>query len=682
VSFFVVAYSLAFRALGRGDMYPGWDLIGPAHGQFLLSIGPFDAVVEEILRTVRAFYYWTSKDSLIYTLVPAGLGHWWPWEHWVHLVTLALFLLSLAAGARSVGLGLREGWIVLLAWGASPALLSFAIAGPFISACMPHALALAIVASPALRRRPLLSLVLALLVGELAWHLYLTGRTVFLVFLLAAVLERAAPARTRLAWSCAGTLGLIVALRFSGWTENELLSGGAFVGRDWTGAALDLTAALFLDLDTPLLWLLGVLAFVFFRRRRGLLLALFAAQLALLLLLGAHGAQKLLTRRFLLVDFYALLSVLSAFAEATGPRRVLRPLIVLALLAGNVWQLASLHAFYSRPFDERRRQVLPYVQARGDYIVRPDSLQGARSVRAWVDGGGVALLLYGMSAYPENATDPSAVLERLYLQLGHERFVSSVLVFGSERCRYSCVPVRRLDTLGPVLDDVIAGRGPVAPDRLRLFYLLEDRAEAGLRESALVFAEVRRRFLVRPLPGREGIFGRARLDPALPAQAPFVVEPEQASYALQRTPAVRDEAPDLLRFPLDLAWLPGIVGDGRYVAARPFGKQPFSLRWQATLTACESRSYEALVGVTGDLSLRLDGREVLRGEDQGFRLTAVSLPLDAGRHRLEVAFASRRGLPRLLLDLRAAPGDPWARRGPVRCAPPAARTARTAVGPE
>ena len=68
--------------------------------------------------------------------------------------------------------------------------ISFAIAGPFLSACLPHALALTLVVSPGLRRWPLAALASALAVGELSWHLYLTGRTVFVVFLLAALLER------------------------------------------------------------------------------------------------------------------------------------------------------------------------------------------------------------------------------------------------------------------------------------------------------------------------------------------------------------------------------------------------------------------------------------------------------------------------------------------------------------
>ena len=52
------------------------------------------------------------------------------------------------------------------------------------------------------------------------------------------------------------------------------------------------------------------------------------------------------------------------------------------------------------------------------------------------------MLLYNLGCYSESFTNPVGVLERLYLGLGHERFVQSVFVFGSERCRYSCLPIR------------------------------------------------------------------------------------------------------------------------------------------------------------------------------------------------------------------------------------------------
>jgi hypothetical protein len=663
VGLLVVAYSLGLRAVERGAEYPGWDLIGPAHGLHLLSTRSALEAVREVLASVRGFQYWTSKDSLVYCLVPGALSRLWPWQHWVHLLTLGLFALSLGLAARAAELPARDLWLLLLAWGASPALLSFSIAGPFISACLPHALALVLVTAPGLRGRPLASLALALAVAEVSWHLYPTGRTVFVVFLLAAAFESRAPGRTRLAWLAAAVVQAALVLRFSGQTENEMLAVETLAGRDPFGAGMDLVAALLDQLDVPVLWLLGLLGFVFFQKRRGLLLGLFLGHLGLLWLLSLHGADKLLTRRFLLVDFYALLSLASAFVAAAGRRPLLRRLIVLSLLAGNLWQLVDLQRFYAR-----RRETLPYVQARGDYIVQPPHVALAEEVRRWVDSGGVALLGHNLSAYLENSTDPAAVLERLYVGLGHERFVASVLVFGSERCRYDCLPIRPLESAPSTLEDLRSGRAAQSRAPLRLYYPREERSPKAL--SGVVLEATRSRFLVRPAADEIGAFRAARLDPALDSREAFRLQPLAAGYARLRGPSERRPAPELLRFPLDLAWLPGVAGSGRYVSSGPFGSYAFSLRWRATFTACATRDYELLTGFVGDARVRVDGREVRRSRDYYFRLHSRRLPLGAGPHALEVEFATWLGLPRLLLDVRAAP-DAWAPTDARVCAPAA-----------
>jgi len=49
-------------------------------------------------------------------------------------------------------------------------------------------------------------------------------------------------------------------------------------------------------------------------------------------------------------------------------------------------------------------------------------------------------LAYNLSSH-EKASDPAAVIERLYLSLGHDRFMQSILVFGipqgRERWRFT-----------------------------------------------------------------------------------------------------------------------------------------------------------------------------------------------------------------------------------------------------
>ena len=101
-----------------------------------------------------------------------------------------VFDSTVATRVKAAGLPLRQGWIVLLAWGASPPLLSFALAGQaYASGYFPHALALWVTLDRRFERRLLLTLLLSLFACAFSWYLYDTARTVFAVFLGAAVLR-------------------------------------------------------------------------------------------------------------------------------------------------------------------------------------------------------------------------------------------------------------------------------------------------------------------------------------------------------------------------------------------------------------------------------------------------------------------------------------------------------------
>lgn len=143
LALFSVGFSLWMRIVCRGPYYPGWDVLGPAHGLFLVSTRSFWDAVVSVFHSTRHFQYWNHTNSLLYTLIPGYLGALWPWEYWAHLLTFALFMLTLWLVARVVDLPIRRSWILLLAWGASPAMLSFSVAGyPYITGLLPHALAL------------------------------------------------------------------------------------------------------------------------------------------------------------------------------------------------------------------------------------------------------------------------------------------------------------------------------------------------------------------------------------------------------------------------------------------------------------------------------------------------------------------------------------------------------------
>jgi hypothetical protein len=77
-------------------------------------------------------------------------------------------------------------------------------------------------------------------------------------------------------------------------------------------------------------------------------------------------------------------------------------------------------------------------------MVRPFTVDWYRALRRQVLNGRKLFLAYNLSSYDEDPTDPSAVIDRLYLSLGHDRFVQSVWVFGNQTERWNHLPIRPL----------------------------------------------------------------------------------------------------------------------------------------------------------------------------------------------------------------------------------------------
>jgi hypothetical protein len=461
--------SLLFRAWWRGDYYPGWDILASAHGLYVLSTSPPAQALGRLFRGAGDFRYWNGTNSLPYTLIPGVLGRLWPYEYWAHWLTLALVLLTFGLVARFAELPLRKAWLLALAWGASPALLSFSVAGyPYATGFLPHALALVIVTSPRLRARPLATLAAALLVTELSWHLYEAGKTLLVVFVLGALLERTAPLATRAAWLSASVIQVVRLLGRRGFNVDFVMAGaeaGPQALAVASGRVLD--ALVSTSVDLPLVVPLGLLAVLLVRRHRWLLLGGVASQILTVVLAAAVDASAIRPRRLLTTTFYCLTAVAVAIGQA-GPegrgRRVLRLAIVTVLACGNLWQMADLWLFFRVP-PAGRSQPLPYTSSRDDYFVAAGVTEAARAVRAEVDRGRAVVLLYNLSS--EVLADPPALLERVYLTTGHERFERSVLVFGRRHCRYDCLPVRRLERAEAELDALAAaGPGSIRPRTL------------------------------------------------------------------------------------------------------------------------------------------------------------------------------------------------------------------------
>ncbi|HYV57169.1 MAG TPA: hypothetical protein VE911_06485, partial [Candidatus Nitrosopolaris sp.] len=475
--------------------------------------------VREVFYQNRHFWLPFSVYSAPYSLIPGYLGRLWPWEYWVHVLVLVTFCGTLWTILRAAGLPLRAGGILLLGWGASPMLLSHAVEGyPWASAFLPHALALWITTSPSLRRRPLLTLLAALMVDELSWHVYELGKTVAVVFLAGTVLLPRVPRSTRAAWLVAAlaqlgevlfvhptaNINAFVYQRSSPWPAVH-----PGLGAVMAGVAAVARAIATLELDLPVLLAAGVASCFFFRRDRRFLVALLLVQLGLVVLLAIFQADQLRPRRFIMVEGYCLVAIAWMCREASAvPRRLIAALLVL----GNVWQGAELIGFFSIPF-AGTSFMMPYTYSReGVGLVTLAHVDWAHALRREVEEGRRVLLLYNLDCYPENFTNPSGVLERLYLRLGHERFVRSVFVFGSRACRYCCLPIHPLTDFEGFLDGVHPGGLTPPADLVIYFPTMCKGPGAEHPEVDGLLVELGRRFRLRLTPSSSPVAVRLVID--------------------------------------------------------------------------------------------------------------------------------------------------------------------------
>jgi hypothetical protein len=337
-----IALSLLLRVWYRDGFIPGWDLMGAAEGVRLLAT----LTPSELLDYYRLFHgdlaLWWNVYGAPVTLLPGVLTNLQPWLYWAHVSTFACTALMAVLAARAIPSGGRAAG--LLALGASPTVLSWSIAGfPYISAAWPYALALWGV----LRLKGFLSsLVVALLACELSWHGQELGRTVFLVYAFAAMGAVRARWYVRMAWlAVAGAQATLAVMHPTANTARWSAQPSLLALIEVVPSMLD--EAVFgrrfgNPPDSPLVYALAIVAALLVRTNRWLWRCLLAAHAGMLVWLcanvsvaGGVGGTALWPRRVLLLSVLAILTI--AVAVADRPRW--RPLLLGALLLGNVWQL-------------------------------------------------------------------------------------------------------------------------------------------------------------------------------------------------------------------------------------------------------------------------------------------------------------------------------------------------------
>jgi hypothetical protein len=515
-----VTTSLVVRVVHRGPYIMGWDVIAAAEGLHLASTRSLPGAVAYLFAQSRHHWNPFPQCSVPFALIPGYLARVWPWEFWPHVLVLAVWLASLGVVLRVARLRLRDAGVVLLAWGASPSLLSLSVMGmPWASAFLPHVLALWITTSASVRRRLLLTIAACVVVAELSWHVYELGKTVGGVFLAAAFLCRGVPLVARVVWLATGGYQLYEAFFVH---RSANLTVFAFqAGTTWEAVRPSVMAALaavravgeaFLtqELDLPVLLALALASLVLVRRERWLLRVTFLAQVGLVVLLAFYDASLLRPRRAMLVGSYGILLVAWLWHEA-GPR--LRRIVAAVLIAGNVWQGVDLYRFVETPFPNPGAGFsLPHIRSiDGIGMVGFADVDWLLDLRRRVDAGERLLLLENYSCYTENLTNPVAVPERLYVSLGDERFRRSVFIFGKQDCRYDCLPIHPLEDLPAFLDGVRPD-GPVPPDTLGIHYAQScEGPGSDAAELKAQLAAVAERFTLEAHATRDGLFMRYRI---------------------------------------------------------------------------------------------------------------------------------------------------------------------------
>ena len=517
-----VGISLVARIVHRGPYYPGFDIVGAANGLFLLSTRSAWAAVREVLYQSRHYSAPFPYFSVLSALLPGALTTFWPWEYWAHVVTFALFLVTLGLILLATGVPFRNAWVVLLAWGASGALLSFSVAGiPWVTGFLPHALALWIVLDPRLRHRWLLTLLLCLLAAEVPWHVYELGKTACLVFVLGALLVPEVPRGIRVLWLVTGAVGFAQVFAYPS-VHVEAFTGLRPLGPADTWMRIVTVGRMLATawLDVPLLMVAAAVACLSLTRQRRLLAVMFAVQLGLMLALAMRGADpyEVRPRRFLMVDLYALTLVASAWGNGGRHQPWVRPVLVALLIAGNAWQLVETARFVRTPFERTATRdfgfTLPFTESQIDYMVRYADVDWSRELAARVDAGEKLLLVYNLGAYDENYSNPEALLERLYLHLGHRRFVDSVFAFGTNACRHTCLPIHPMKELAPFLDSIRADR-PVDRGAIVGYWVAPQKFDEPVfaREREQMMQAIRARFGVELESPPDAKFVRFRLGP-------------------------------------------------------------------------------------------------------------------------------------------------------------------------
>ena len=503
---------------------------------------------------------------------------------------------------------------------------------------------------------------------ELSWHVYELGKLVFVLFLMGAFVLPRTRWPVQSMWIFVGLLGCSLTIITQGANVTDNLNQTTrffpLVTKGINNIFQTLVHRRILDL--PILPIAGLVVLPWIKKDRWFLWGAFLMQWVLLIVLASRGIYEMRPRRFVLIDFYSLVALCAFARDRLFPEdahkiwRCMGVVILCVLLAGCVWQYTDLWLFTRTPVIEKNR-CLPFTESIPDYYINPARIKCMSVIADDVRKGHKVVLIYNYAAYPENNADPTCLLERLYLDLGHDQFVRSVFVFGSYVSRYSTVPMFPMSSIRSVLSSRVEPEVLNSSDKPVIVYQYLSVNEDDLfrRELQDIMDELTTRFeLVSSssecpnyflkffITGlRDRVMCRDNIFPdGISATYYHSSNFQGPSIAFQ--PPQRD---------IDFIWVDKLTTEmqwrGNYYR-KPWDS-PFSLRIQARMVLPETGLYAMQLGSDDGSRLFLDGQPRLENlGTHAYTIRSVVCQLAGGGHSLAIEYYDVGGNARLLWTIK------------------------------
>ena len=446
--------SIVWRFLYRGYHYAGFEINRAAQGLYRIESFGFWGAIKASWSQTRHCQY-CGEDGIIGAFIPGVMLWVYPWEFWPHSIKLSIFALSFLICGIAFQLNGKQWAILALCVGASSSLLSYSIVGAnYVTAFLPHSIAILIIFHPFFRRFWWVGLPIGLLAIEISWHTYALGKSIFVTFLLASFLQQNTPIKNRIVNLVLGsTSAYLVFSRNIGAFSNRIQNTETLLPFSFENIS-EFLKIVFIQpgLDIAVLPVLGIVALFFLKKDKLLFASILFAQWVLIVMLGFHGMHYLKPRRFIIVEFYNIIILLYLLKNWINKRYIYISFIIV-LMVGNIWQFADLYNF-TRTDITQQRHALPYIFSHNDFRVSPFFENSAIEIAKQVREGKKIILVYTHEAYSEHSANSVGLAHRLAAKLGYSSFKENVLMFERRQRPMYEPPNHPIAEAGSVLDSI------------------------------------------------------------------------------------------------------------------------------------------------------------------------------------------------------------------------------------